>query len=288
MLGWLLAAVGLYVALCAVMFVAQRNLQYFPNKVVPIPAEVGLPEFRTVTVQTADSLLLSGLHAAPTDGSKPTILYFHGNGGHVGDRSAIAGALHRAGYGVLLAGYRGYGGNPGSPTEQGLMTDGRAWADWLVERGVSGRKLVFYGESLGTGVAVQMAAERNAAGLVLQSPYTSITDVAAAAYPFLPVRLLLLDRFDSLGRIPEIRAPLLVVHGERDSVVPVALGRRLFAAAPEPKTGVWPPQADHMDLLVHGLADTVIDWLDRLDRPRAAGPVTIDQAVARGTALVRK
>lgn len=287
MIGWILAVVALYALVCAGLFAIQRNLQYFPDKRIPIPAEVGLPAYRTVSVQTADGLVLSGLYAEAARPDLPTVLHFHGNAGNAGDRAEIATALHGAGYGVLLAGYRGYGGNPGRPTEQGLTTDARAWADWLVQRGISGRKLVLYGESLGTGVAVRLATERKAAGLILEAPFTSITDVAARAYPVLPVRLLLLDRFDSLSRIADIQAPLLVIHGEKDRVVPVDLGRRLFAAAPAPKTPVWLPRAGHNDLLLHGLAEHMLDWLARLDRRDGAGPVTIDQAPRRGgTALV--
>lgn len=288
MLGWVVAALSLYLALCAVVFAFQRSLQYFPDRSIPIPAEVGLPAFRTVTVETPDGLLLSGLYAPPRTEDRPTVAHFHGNAGHVGYRAEIARTLHGAGYGVLLAGYRGYGGNPGKPTERGLHTDGAAWLDWLVARGISGRRLVVYGESMGTGIAVRLATERKAAALVLEAPFTSITDVAAKAYPFLPVRLLLLDRFDSLSRIADVQAPLLIIHGERDRIVPVALGRQLFKAAPEPKKAVWLPRAGHNDLILHGLGEAVVEYLDRIGQSGTAEPVIIEQQVRRGTAIIPK
>ncbi len=282
---WLLTAfLVAYAGICALMFIFQRNLQYVPERGVLVPADWGLGDFRTVTVTSADGVGID-LWYAPAEGlTKPTVVLFHGNGGHMGYRADKALALREAGYGVLLAGYRGYGPNDGSPTEQGLYADGRAALDFLVREGVSGQRVVLYGESLGSGVAVQLATERRAGAVILEAPFTSIPDAAAVHYPWLPVRGLIHDRYDSLSKIADIAAPLLIVHGELDRVVPIRLGRALFAKAEEPKAAAWVPGAGHNDLMDHGLMRYVTDFLHRqsgvADRP------TIEQERATGTAIV--
>ncbi|ACI98489.1 alpha/beta hydrolase [Rhodospirillum centenum] len=270
----------------ATLYANQRKLQYFPSTAVVVPADWGLPDFSVVTVTTADGVGIDGWYA-PAAAGRPTVVLFHGNAGHLGLRADKARVLRDAGFGVLLAGYRGYGGNPGQPDEPGLMADARAQLDFLVEQGVSGQRVVLYGESLGTGVAVRMATERRVGGLVLEAPYTSMTDVAAAHYPFLPVRLLLRDRYDSLSRIDRIAAPLLVVVAQRDAVVPAALSDTLFRAAPEPKYIVRLPGAGHNDMMEHGLAEVVVDFVATLARPAGrAEPVVIEQERTRGTAII--
>lgn len=282
---WLLTAIFVaYAGICALMFMFQRTLQYVPQRGVLVPADWGLSEFRTFTVTTSDGIGIDLWHA-PADGlTKPTVVLFHGNGGHMGYRADKALALREAGYGVLLAGYRGYGPNDGSPTEQGLYADGRAALDFLVKEGVSGQKVVLYGESLGSGVAVQLATERRVGAVILEAPFTSIPDAAAFHYPWLPVRPLIHDRYDSLSKVSDVKAPLLIVHGEQDRVVPIHLGRALFAAANEPKTAAWLSAAGHNDLMEHGLIRHVIDFLGR--QGGAAKLPTLDQSVPKGTAMI--
>jgi len=280
-----LILVVLYGAVCSAMFLMQRRFQYFPEKGPIAPAAFGLEEFRTVVVTTADGLLLDGWYAPARHVGKPTVVIFHGNAGHPGYRADKADALSKAGYGVFLAGYRGYGPNPGEPTEKGLYADGRAALDWLVGEGISGRQIVLYGESLGTGVAVALAVERRVGAVVLEAPFTSMPDVAARHYPWLPVRFLMRDRFDTLARIGQIQAPLLIVHGQRDAVVPVDHGRTLFEAAAEPKRAAWPAAAGHNDLMAHGAMEEILGFLAGLGRTGPAPP-TIDQPGRKGTALV--
>jgi fermentation-respiration switch protein FrsA (DUF1100 family) len=177
-----------------------------------------------------------------------TILVFNGNAGHRGFRAPLAAALRERGYGVLLFDYRGYGGNRGSPTESGLAADARAARAFLLSRpDAATTRLVYFGESLGTGVAARLAAEHRPAALVLRSPFTSMTDVGAFHYPLLPVRWLLRDRFDTASRIAGVGCPLLVIAGDQDSVVPYASTRRLFDAAAEPKRFITIAGADHND-----------------------------------------
>ncbi|QJE72932.1 alpha/beta hydrolase [Aerophototrophica crusticola] len=286
-MAWLVGVLLVYGAVCGLLHAYQRSLIYMPDRRVAVPEDAGLPDFRVVTVTTADGLSIDGWFVPPREEGLPTIVLFHGNGGHLGYRADKARVFQKAGYGVFLAGYRGYGGNPGSPTEQGLYADARAALDWLVGQGISGQKLVIYGESLGTGVATQMATERKAAALVLEAPFTSLSDAAASHYPIFPVRLLLKDRFDSLSRIGNVGSPLLVIQGEKDRVVPTRLGKALFARANEPKTSVWLPQAGHNDLMAHGLAEKVVGFLSGLNRPQGTAPPTLDhQGPRRGTAII--
>lgn len=249
-------------AFCLVFLTAACNPIYHPDG-VPDPADAAAAAMEVVRYGTADGLTLGGWYRAARPG-QPTLVYFHGNAGHLGGRLILVQPYLEAGYGVLLAGYRGYDGNPGRPGEAGLYADGRAALSWLAGIGVAHDRIVLFGESLGSGVAVQMAVERPVAGLVLQSPFTSVVDVGQDKVPWLPVSLLMTDRFDSLSKIPRITAPLLLIHGEADRVVPVQFGRRLFEAAPEPKTPYFVAGAGHNDLHGFGISEVVIAFLETL------------------------
>jgi uncharacterized protein len=178
----------------------------------------------------------------------PAVLVCNGNGGNRSLRAALADALSRMGLHVLLFDYRGYGGNPGHPSEAGLAADARAARAYLAGRAeVDPDRLVYLGESLGAAVALRLAVERPPAALVLRSPFASLAEVGRLHYPLVPVSLLLRDRYDSAARAGRLAAPLLVVAGGRDRIVPASHSRRLFAAAPEPKRLVVLDGADHND-----------------------------------------
>ena len=170
------------------------------------------------------------------------------------------------GWGVYMMTYRGYGGSTGSPSEAANVADARLAYAALVKEGVRPKSIVVYGESLGSGIAVRIAAELPVGGVILDAPYTSIVDVAAQAYPFLPVRLFLIDRYETTRAIAGIKAPLLILHGARDGVVPVAMGRELARLAPEPKRLVIFPDGHHSDLYIDGnnAIDAVRAWIDSL------------------------
>ena len=253
-----------YVLLLGGCYALQRSLMYFPAAEVPSPAAAGVPEMAAVTLHTGDGLALVSWYAAARAAQAPTIAYFHGNAGNIADRGFKVRPFLDAGIGVLLVGYRGYGGNPGAPGEEGFFADGRAALDFLAGQGVPAERIVVFGESLGSGVAVRMASERRLCAVILEAPFTSAADAGQRAYPFLPVRLLIRDRFDSLSRIGSIGAPLLIVHGERDRVVPADHGRRLLAAAAEPKEGVFLPDAGHNDAFEHGSLTVALEFLDRV------------------------
>lgn len=262
-IGFLVVAVYGLMLVTAAAF--QRRMMYFPDRSVPEPSQFGVADMAPAALETEDGLTLTAWYKAAPGREGPVLVYFHGNAGHIGYRGEKVRPFLDRGFGVLLVSYRGYGGNPGSPMEQGLYRDGRAALNWLAAQGVAANRMVLYGESLGSGVAVRLAAEmprdQSVGALVLEAPYTSTVDVAARAYPIFPVRLLMRDRFDSLSIIDQVGAPLFVVHGERDSIIPARLGRDLLAAAREPKRGVFLEAAGHNDLHEHGSAKTVMDFL---------------------------
>ena len=238
-----LALFGLFL-----LWYRQRQLIYFPSQVVP-PAAAVLPGSEEVAFDTEDGLRLGGWFVpAAGEPRGPAVLVFNGNGGNRAHRAPLAAALSRAGLAVLLFDYRGYGGNPGTPTETGLLSDARAARAYLASRrGVDPGRLVYLGESLGAAVAVALASEQPPLALILRSPFTSLVDVGRLHYPALPVGPLLWDRYPSLERIGGVAAPLLVVAGERDRLVPVEQSRHLYEAAAEPKRFVLIAGADHND-----------------------------------------
>ncbi len=243
----LLAMVLVVIALA---WLFQRRLIYLaePGR-APAVATV-LPAGEDVAFDTADGLRLRGWFVpAATGKSQATVLVLNGNAGNRAARAPLAAELSRAGLSVLLLDYRGYGGNPGSPSERGLLADARAARAYLATRGdVDPARLVYFGESLGAAVAVRLAVERPPMALVLRSPFTSLADVGRVHYPFLPVRLLLKDRYASIEQVGRLRCPVLVVAGERDGIVPWEQSRRLAAAIPERKRFVLVPGADHNSL----------------------------------------
>jgi fermentation-respiration switch protein FrsA (DUF1100 family) len=234
-------------SLVALLWSQQRRLIYFPTRGPVPPAASVLHGAQDVVLETADGLRL-GAWYLPAPGGGPAVLVCNGNGGDRAGRAPLAAALHRAGLSVLLFDYRGYGENRGNPTEEGLALDAAAARDWLAGRAeVDDQRLVYFGESLGAAVAIRLAIKHPPAALVLRSPFTSLADAGRVHYPWLPIGRLLLDRYPSLGRIADLTAPLLVIAGDRDSIVPTSLSRRLFDAAPEPKRFVLIPGADHND-----------------------------------------
>lgn len=269
--GTAVAAVGVgYVLVVGALYVMQRQILFVPDSRRVVPSDSEVPEARIVRTETADGLSLEGWWVAPAPG-RPVILYLHGNGGSIASRDGKARDLVDRGYGLLLAGYRGYGGNPGAPSETGLIEDGRAWLRTLRGQGLEDREIVLYGESLGSGVAVALATEATVGAVVLEAPYTSIADIAASRYWFAPVRSLIRDPFDSLGRIAGLRAPVLVVHGTADRVIPVAHGERLFEAAPEPKRLVRLQGGGHTDLFDLGALGVLDAFLDEHGVSAGAG-----------------
>ncbi|MBC6438984.1 MAG: alpha/beta hydrolase [Rhodospirillales bacterium] len=243
------------------LIAVQRSLIYQSGREAPEIERSAIPGFREVTVTTADGLDLIAWYLGASDG-KPVIVMFHGNAGHIGHRTGKLAALAEAGHGLFLMEYRGYGGNPGKPDEDGLYADGRAALDWLAAEGIAGDGIVVYGESLGTGVAVAMAAEHDIAALVLEAPFDSLASVAGHHYWFVPFAgHAVFDRYASDEKIAGIGAPVLMMHGTKDPTIPLKFAEALHEAAVEPRELWIAPEAGHNDLYDHGAAEVVLDFL---------------------------
>lgn len=248
----LLFGVVVYLGLLGLLYVKQRELVFPRNPARADLAAAGLPAAEEVTLIAADGERLIAWAVPPRAGQQ-AVLYFHGNAGNLGSPGRVARfrALTEDGTGLLAVSYRGYGGSTGSPTEEGLHLDARAAYGAAVER-FGAARLIGYGESLGTGVVLKLAAEVPLTGVVLEAPYLSTVAVAQGIYPFVPVGLLMQDTFRSEAVIGSVRAPLLVLHGERDRVIPFAQGEALYALANAPKRFLRFPKGGHEDLPAHG------------------------------------
>ena len=260
------ALIGLiiYGVVVLAVYLGQRGLQYFPEKDLGDPKIPEALSAKILKVQTEDGFQNIAWFAPPRESDGKVIVHFHGNGGNISHRAATASFYQKLGYGILLCEYRGYGGNPGSPTEQGLYRDGRACVNYLLDNGYRLDQLVFYGESIGSGVAVQMAVEFQPRRLVLEAPFTSAVAVAKTAYAFLPVDMMMLDRFESIDKIEKVKTSLLVIHGTDDRVVPYELGKKLFEAAKHPKEFVTVEKGGHSNLYDFKVGEKVVEWLQRM------------------------
>ena len=237
-----------------VMFLAQRSFIYFPEGQVPSPGSMGLRSAEIVTFTTDDDLDLEAWYVPAREPSASrTIIVFNGNAGNRAGRVHLAATFAEYGWSTLLVDYRGYGGNPGLPSEAGLERDARAALKYVLSRpDVDPSRVVYFGESLGAAVAIRLAADYPPAALILRSPFSSMTAMGTRHYPFLPVRWLLRDRFASIKRIGQIRSPTLFIAGDADSIVPLSDSQLLFDSANEPKRLVIIPDADHNDEALFG------------------------------------
>ncbi|WP_250453757.1 alpha/beta hydrolase [Caballeronia sp. ATUFL_M2_KS44] len=259
LLGLLVAAIALaYLAALAALYWLQGRLVY-PLEQAQAVVDATLDDrTQSISVRTQDGLDLVARYGAPPDAASPTVLLFHGNGEDLTQRAFIALELIQAGYGVLLAEYRGYGGNPGKPHEAGLYADARAAYAYAAARSQS---IVLHGYSLGSGVAVQLASEVRIDALILEAPFTSIVDVAASRFKLFPVRYLARDRYDNLAKIHSVRAPILIYGGTQDFVIPPAHFQRLFDAAQGDKHLAFIEGADHIDVWDRGGRKHVLHFL---------------------------
>jgi uncharacterized protein len=251
-------ALGLYVGFTALLYFAQRSLLYFPETIRTAPAAAGLPQAEEVLLDTADGEKVIVWHVPPRDG-KPVVVYFHGNGGSIRLRADRFQRIVAAGVGLVGLSYRGYGGSTGRPTEAGLIEDARAAYAYAAAR--YPQRIAVWGESLGSGVAVALAAEKPVTRVILDAPYTSTVAVAAAIYWYIPVRHLMKDQFRSDERIKRVTAPVLILHGEADNIIPIAYGERLLAMVPGPKRMIRFPGGHHVHLDHLGAADAALKFL---------------------------
>jgi hypothetical protein len=252
---------SVYLLLVVVLYAAQRSFLYFPDRTRVDAGAAGFTDVTEHVLETADGeRIIVWYHAA--DPGKPTVIFFHGNAGSIADRPTRWTFLKENGYGALFVSYRGYGGSTGSPTERGLEIDAFAAYDWLAGQGIAGDLIVAVGESLGSAVALKLAAARRIAAVVLEAPFTSIADMAARVYWFVPARLLVKDRFDSLSLVSKLDLPLFVAHGTADEVVPFAMGEKLAKSAPAAEF-LAIPGGSHGSILEHSTWAKELEFLAR-------------------------
>lgn len=255
----------IYTCLLTLLYFFQRDLLFHPSSAYEGPSKLypglGLEE---QTVVTEDGIPLK-MWYAPAKGKKLTLLYFHGNADNLRTAAGVLLPYIQAGYGVLVAEYRGYSGLPGRPTETGLYRDGRAALGWLAKHDLRPEQEVLFGYSLGTGVAVQLATEVPVKALILVAPYTSMVDLARQRFPFFPVEWLTRDRFENFHKIGSFHGALLIANGGHDVVVPPAQGQQIFNLAHEPKEYVFIPEGTHINIFESEFLAKSLTWLERLD-----------------------
>lgn len=259
----LTAAIIAYAALVVFMSIFQKRFLYFPDRQIGSPEQYGLHGFTEHILKGEDGITVQSWFKGPAVGM-PVILYFHGNASHMGNRAGIYSALAGQGFGVASISYRGYGKSEGAPSEQGLYSDGRTAIRFLTEdKGIPLSNIILYGESLGTGVAVQMATEYRVGGLILQAPYTSVVGRAAEIYFFIPVRKVLREHFNSLDKISMVKSPLLIIHGALDMTIPIRHGKILLENANHPKESVFFDDVGHNNFDSGAIAMNVLDFAKR-------------------------
>jgi fermentation-respiration switch protein FrsA (DUF1100 family) len=266
-----LGGAALLLALGAGLWAFQDRLIYFPDPAPPpSPATLGLTRVEERRLTTQDGLDLLSWRLREAEPGAPIILYLHGNGGSLLHRARRVQRFQQQGWGALFVQWRGYGGNPGRPDEAGLTLDALAGLQSLRAEGVAAGRIIAWGESLGTGLAIRLAAEQpgEIGAVVLESPYTSLLDLARLHYPLLPAGLLLRDHFDSSARIGAVRAPILMLIGEADSLIPPGMSRDLATGATTPPE-IWEaPGAGHNELGEAGGVAAAADFLRRRMAPR--------------------
>lgn len=254
--------VGTYIGFLVLVYFGQRYLQYYPDRSRPgTPAANGLKEMQELRVRTEDGLDLLAWFAPPKKKNGKVIVFYHGNAGNIADRASKARHFLDAGYGVYLCEYRGYGGNKGFISEEGLYRDARAALKWLEANGYAPAQWIIYGESLGSGVAVQMAAEFQPKILILESAFGTAVDIAKKAYFWLPVGFLMKDRYESINKIKAVKSSLLMIHGSKDELVPYGLGKKLYDAANHPKEFITIDGGGHNDLYDHHAGRIILERL---------------------------
>lgn len=257
------------VAFLALIWLAQRRMIYFPTQAVSHPADPGIEE---VSYQTEDGLLLNGWFLPAHGEPRGTVIVFNGNAGNRSHRLPLGEALSLAGYSVLLGDYRGYGGNPGSPHEEGLAADARAALAYLRSRpDVDRRRVAYFGESLGAAVAARLAGEDPPAALILRSPFMSLADIAAVHYPLIPASLLLRDRYPTVDLIRDLEVPVLVIAGSEDGIVPVEESKAVYEALTEPKRLLVVEGAGHNDFALLAGEEMIREITDFLGKAMPGG-----------------
>lgn len=266
----LIIVVASYLLILLGMFVFQRKLMYIPETTILEPEHYGVQNTSIIPLLSEGHVQIEAWHMHAAQADLPLIVYYHGNAGHIGDRMAKISHFAAAGFGVLAVSYRGYGNSKGTPSEAGLYADARAALYYALQKlGKNACEIILYGESLGTGIATQIAKEMAdqstpVGGLILEAPYTSVARRSQEMYPFLPAFYLVKDKYHSIDKIDRVRCPVMIFHGEKDTVIPVHHGHALLEKAQEPKQGIFFPEVDHTAFDFPTLAKHVTEFVKKM------------------------
>jgi len=256
-------ALLLYIVFGAYLYLTQRNHIYFPDRTSLFNHSQMPTSYKPVSVKLPDGVQIYSWYS-PAEPERHTLIHFQGNSGNILSRIEDVRGYTPRGYGIAHCGYPGFGGNRGNMRESDVYAARRGLIEKLIQQGVSEEQMIFFGESLGTAVAVQLATEYSPAAVILQAPFTSLTTLASARYPIYPVGYLMEDKYDSLSKIKNVKAPLLILHGEKDDVVPIAHGRKLYEAANKPKFFYPFPLAKHNNMINYHFNFVVLDFLNKI------------------------
>jgi fermentation-respiration switch protein FrsA (DUF1100 family) len=245
-----------YLIVLAYIYLFQRNLLYHPSDNGYQEDEINF-DYKEIYIQNKEGIKLKAwLHEKDLI-NKKTIIFFHGNAGNLRNRNYKLNELSKFDINFLIVAYRGFSGNEGKPSEQVLYKDAKSTLNWLKIKGVKEKNLILYGESLGTAVAIETAQNKHLAGIILESPFTSMVELAQKYYPILPVKYLLKDKYETIKKLPNISSPLLVLHGKLDTIVPFTMGQKLFDQANKPKFKYFIDNDDHMMRYDQNLLDEI-------------------------------
>ena len=244
-LQFILTIFAIYFLVLVFLYFYQRNLLYHPNENNYSEDKIAV-DIEKVKIQTADNIELLGWYHEKNLKDYKTLVYFHGNAGSLENRIHKLNHFQDMNINFLIIAWRGFNGNKGKPSERGLYVDGKSAIDWLKKKGVDEKNLILYGESLGTGVATHLAQNKNYAGVILETPFTSMVDAAKNFYPYIPINLLLKDKFENFKKVKNINTPILVMHGEVDQIVPFSMGKKIYEIANNPKYSYFTKYDDHM------------------------------------------
>ena len=234
-----------YLFLVVGIFFYQRNLLYHPFENNYSTDLANFP-YEEVSIPVSNEINLKGWFHIKDLNNKKTLVFFHGNAGNLENRIYKLNLIKDFDINFLIIAYRGFSGNKGKPSEKGLYEDAKNTLNWLKQKNIKENQIIVYGESLGTGVSIELAQNKNFAGIILESPFTSMVDAGKFYYPYLPVSLLLKDRYETVKKLKNINSPILVMHGKKDKIVPFNMGKQVFEKAKEPKFSYFPDNDDHM------------------------------------------
>jgi len=254
----------LYFSILVFLFFYQRNLLYHPNENNYSGDKISV-DIKKVKIQTSDNFQLLGWYHEKNLKDHKTLVYFHGNAGSLENRIHKLNHFQDMNINFLIIAWRGFSGNQGKPTEEGLYIDGKSAIDWVIKKGVDEKNIILYGESLGTGVAAHLAQNRNFAGIILETPFTSMIDAAKTFYPYIPINLLLKDKFENYKKIKKINSPILIMHGELDQIVPFSMGKKIYKMANKPKYSYFTEYDNHMMEYDENLVLTLKSFLRSLN-----------------------